>query len=809
MIESFKFKVLKRDGTIREFDMNKPVAALCKPFTEGLKMEVPEGIVDKFKEELEVFMAKQSNDVPLNIEIIQDFIRDFLIKENKSEAAENFILYREKRSIYREKQTKLHKNIVNKLYAKKIENQNANMDEASFGGRLGMAASEVSKSEALKMVPKKFRKNHENNLVYIHDLDHYVLGDHNCLTFPVDKASDEGFETRQTDVRGANSIGTALQLLAVEFQCQSLEQFGGVAAGHLDWSMVPYIRKTFVKKFKDGLKFKFGWDDLKADTYILKLIELNGNQVTIAKDMWKHPGWNPIIRHKVNSVYKFALEQTNKETHQGVEGLFHNLNTLQSRSGAQLPFSSINYGTCTLPEGQMMINAILDVTIEGLGKHHRTSIFPCGIFQYKKGINDSPGTPNYPLFRKALKATAKRIYPNYANCEWSVQKKAKEYDLHCRYEVLNDFDPDDVEMLVNAIKNDPKYAADRFRLRYNEDEGIRVIEEELPCELMGTMGCRTYNGADIWFKHSFEKNLKNWIHGLPLYDDIISAIQKDGRGNICPVTVIMPTIAMESIEYAKKSNPEPTEREKWNSFYTYLDKKIEEAKDMLIERFNYIASQNEASAKFMYTNRTMAGYVPEEGIISALRHGTLALGQLGLAETLQILFGCDHTTEKGMKYAKEIEKLFNERCAHFKEKYKLNIGVYYTPAENLCFTAMKRFKDKYGIIPNVSDKEYFTNSIHVPVYEEVNAFDKIDIESQLTGYSNAGCITYVEFPSTAINNIDAIEKIVNYAMDHDVPYFALNFPIDFCRSCHYQGDFNGTCPECGSHEIDELRRVTG
>ena len=245
------------------------------------------------------------------------------------------------------------------------------------------------------------------------------------------------------------------------------------------------------------------------------------------------------------------------------------------------------------------------------------------------------------------------------------------------------------------------------------------------------------------------------------------------------------------------------------AFMSLLDQKLHEAKDMLIERFNFIASQSPKAATFMYENHIMAGYVPEEGIRSALKHGTLAIGQLGLAETLQLLIGTDQTTETGMELAKKIEALFKKRCAEFKEEYKLNFGVYYTPAENLCKTAMIKFKQKYGVIPNVSDKKYFTNSIHVPVWHKLNAFEKIDIESQLTGYSSAGCITYVELDSSSIHNIDAIEKIVNYAMDKDIPYFAINVPNDLCLNCGFTGEMNDYCPQCGSTSIQQLRRVTG
>ena len=248
----------------------------------------------------------------------------------------------------------------------------------------------------------------------------------------------------------------------------------------------------------------------------------------------------------------------------------------------QLPFTSINYGTCTLPEGRMVTRAILDVSIEGLGKLHKTSIFPCGIFQCMKGVNRAPEDPNYDLFRLALKSTALRLYPNYVNVDWSVNAG---------------YDPDD------------------------------------PTTYTSTMGCRTYNGYDV--------------NGL--------GQKKDGRGNICPVTIILPTLAMEV-------------HGDFDKFMKLLDKKIHEAKDTLIERFEYICSQSPESAKFMYENGTMAGYIPEEGIRSALKHGTLVIGQIGMAETLQILIGKDHTDPEGMELAKKIEQLFKDRCAEFKQE---------------------------------------------------------------------------------------------------------------------------------------------
>ena len=541
----------------------------------------------------------------------------------------------------------------------------------------------------------------------------------NCLSVPFDKLLANGFNTRQTDVRPAQSVNTAFQLVAVLFQLQSLQQFGGVSATHLDWTMVPYVRKSFCKHFKDGLDYIE--DDVEYwDENTMKDLPINSDVYKFQK-----------------RAYEYALDMTIREVYQAVEGLYHNLNTLQSRSGNQLPFTSINYGTCTLPEGRMITKALLEVSIKGIGKLHKTPIFPCGIFQCARGINRKPGDPNYDLFRLALRSTASRLYPNYANVDWSGNAG---YD-----------------------KSDPK-------------------------TYFSTMGCRTANGYDI-----------NGFGQL-----------KDGRGNICPVTIIMPTLAMEAKnEVNKRIDTNIDERDYIAEFMLLLDKKIHEAKDMLIERFEWICSQSPDSAKFMYENGTMEGYIPEEGIRSALKHGTLALGQLGLAETLQILIGTDHTTERGMEVAKRIEQLFKDRCAQFKQEYKLNFGVYFTPAENLCYTAMKKFQKKYGKIENVSTNEYFTNSIHVPVWKNINPMEKIDIESQLTGYSSAGCITYIELPSSAKNNIDALEEIVNYAMDKDIPYFAINVPNDTCMECGYTDEIGKQCPMCGSTNIQRLRRVTG
>lgn len=320
--------------------------------------------------------------------------------------------------------------------------------------------------------------------------------------------------------------------------------------------------------------------------------------------------------------------------------------------------------------------------------------------------------------------------------------------------------------------------------------------------------CRTANGLDGNFtKEDYLKNIKSVINsGSIPKGEITSGAQKDGRGNICPVTVILPTLAMEA---KKKSEKRGTMEYIVDEFMSILEAAIEDAKDSLIERYKWICAQNPKSASFMYENKTMFGYHKEEGIQSALKHGTLAIGQIGVSQALQILIGENHTTEKGMELAKRIEKLFSDKCAEYKRNYHLNFGVYLTPAENLAFTSMKKFQKKYGVIPNVSDKEYFTNSIHVPVWEQIDPFQKIDVESQLTGYSSAGCITYVELEDSAKDNLPALQQIVNYAMEKDIPYFALNLRLSHCCECDYDGDIDSECPVCGAKDLDDSGNPTG
>lgn len=611
-------QVIKRDGRKVDFDHTKIISAIIKSF-QSIDGEITEEAIDRANLIANSIKRSIKKNQDISIEEIQDLVEKKLMDSCRKDVAKAYIVYREERTKERNKNNKLTKQIGEKITASNVENQNANVDENSFGGRVGEATNVLMKDYALNYImSEKARDNHLRNIIYTHDISSYPVGMHNCLSIPFDTLLAKGFNTRQTDVRSTNSVGTAFQLLAVGSQLQSLQQFGGVSATHLDWTMVPYVRKSFYKHFMNGMKY-INWNDWCNEQ--LKNIKIEDYPII--------DGTGTSIYEMNEMAFRYAMDMTEKECMQAVEGMYHNLNTLQSRSGNQLPFTSINYGTCTLPEGRLVIKCLLEGSLKGVGKYHKTPIFPCGIFQCMKGVNREPGDPNYDLFRLALKSTTKRLYPNYANVDWSGNAG---YDV-----------------------NDP-------------------------CTYFSTMGCRTANG---WDANGFGQ-------------------LKDGRGNICPVTIIMPTLAMMAKEKLKEEKNRFELKNKMQEdafdlnlvpiFMDLLDEKIHEAKDQLIERFEYICSQPASSAKFMYENNTMAGYVPEEGIISALKHGTLAIGNIGLAETLEILIGCNHTTEKGMRLAKRIYQLFKDRCSEFKKELHtfefdgfppttcyLNFGVYNTP----------------------------------------------------------------------------------------------------------------------------------
>ena len=480
--------VLKKDNKTKEcFQEHKIRHAIEKAY-KSLKREFDESVFEETLKVLGVDDSDTSESV-ISVYKIQDIIEDIIFKRGDKELYDAFHWVKKKW---------LEVEYEKKLMCKSIENQNANVDEYSFGGREAESASVYRKAYALdRCVSKRTKRLHENNENYIHDLDSLVSGKHNCLTEPLNKVLNEGAIVGQTNIRPAASINSAMQLTAVYFQIQSQEQFGGVSGSSYDWTMIPFVRKSFFKHYvinyikqNEELTFdriwKMSMDDI--DDWVNKHKEEYLNAFGLKFEDFRFGNQNKLDKNLVG----LALLDTKLEAMQAAEALIHNLNTLQSRPGSQLPFSSLNYGTCYIPEGQLIIECLLDASIRGTGKNHLTPIFPCGIFQLKKGINRKPGDPNYHLFRKALESTSKRIYPNYANCDWSNQKSWKKADIEVKERVIGELNEVETMMLIERLKNDKTLAEKLSILSFDNDKIVIDTEEKRRIAL------QTFPVADVW-----------------------------------------------------------------------------------------------------------------------------------------------------------------------------------------------------------------------------------------------------------------------------------------------------------------------
>ena len=705
--------VIKRDGTRVLFNPDKIVNAINKAMISAY------GSVYESDTAEEIADLIGSRGVDMSVEQIQDLVEGYLMKSEYPEVAKAYILYRDERSKARMRQSKLLKAVMRRTEATAVENSNANVDEKSFSGREKEASSDIQKIIALDYtLSPDVAQAHKDMLLYQHDMEKTNIGEHNCLFVDFKKIFTDGFVTRNGDVRPPSKYDTACQQYAVVFQCQSQVQFGGVGTVHADYDLAPFVAKSFYKHMRNYL------------TDVEGLTEENAEIVLNAK-------YSPVIidndKIKDTPAYKFAIRQLEREGIQASEALYHNLNTLESRAGSQVPFTSINFGRDTSTEGRFVSEKMLRASLSGVGKHHLTPIFPISIFQYKQGCNANPGDPNYDLKQLAIESLSKRIYPNFVNCDYSQA---------CE-------DPNN------------------------------------PDTYFATMGCRTMLGYD---RHS-------------------DSFNRVGRGNLVPNTMILPKLGIEyGICLGKRETPD------LEGFWSAFEDLLMLCEQGLLERFDIMVNQPPEAGPFMYQNGTMKD--SQNCVMSnyeALKHGTLAMGYIGIAEMCQALFGKNHAEDPEVHaFALKVVRKINEYAKEASERHNLNFSCYATPAEGLCHTAAKALRKQYGIIPNVTDKEFLTNSHHVPVWHKIGIFDKLAVEAPFCKYPTGGCITYVELDSTFVKNTKAIEQIIDYAFKElDIPYLAFNFPIDSCLDCGFQGEFNDACPECGSHNIQQLRRVTG
>lgn len=709
--------VIKRDGRENPFNSEKIYVAVMKAFNEREKKD---GNVIPEKEDIAKQIAKEISESSKNkmtVEEIQDIVETKLMKSSRPEVAKDYILYRDKRTVVRDRKNKLVQKVMIRAKSQINEHSNANVDEESFSGREKEASADIGKTIALEYegLSKEVAEAHKIMLIYQHDLEKAIYGVHNCLNLYFQYIFKHGFKTRNGDVRPPKSFSTACQLVAVAFQCQSQVQFGGVGTIHLDYDLAPFVRMSFSKHFKEGLK----WVEHESEEYINHVPDSIGIEDEEAK------------YH--TEAYKYAMEMLEKEGSQSAQGLYHNLNTLESRQGSQVPFTSINLGRDTTPEGRMVTRWMLEASIDGIGKFHLTSIFPISIFQYKVGCNANKEDANYDLKQLALESMSKRIYPNWCNCDWS---------------------------------------------QAHEDE-------DNPDTYFSTMGCRTLVGYDR--------------HGLGYI--------RQGRGNNVPNTIILPKLGIEFGTCLGKRT-EPDLKGFWDAF----EETLKLCEKGLLERFEIMIEQSPKAAPFMYQNNTIQDAKEcKESVYNALKHNTLAIGYIGVAEMCVALFGKNHAEDKKVhEFALSVVKRINEFAAEASERNDLNFSCYATPAEGLCRTALKALREQYGIIKNVTSHEFLTNSHHVPVYQGISIYDKLRVEAPFCKYPTGGCITYVELDSTFVKNLKAVEDIIDYAFKVlDIPYLAFNFPIDSCLDCGYQGEFNDCCPMCHSKHIQQLRRVTG
>ncbi|MEK4076334.1 anaerobic ribonucleoside triphosphate reductase [Paenibacillus sp. FSL M7-0656] len=596
--------------------------------------------------------------------------------------------------------------------------ENANLNGDSFSGKMSRLGSETAKWHALRHVlPEELAQAVENGDLYVHDLDQYALGTTNCIFIPFDRLLAAGFNTGNGSVRTPQTIMSAMALVAIIFQSQQNSQYGGVSANKIDWDLAPYVQRSFRKHYRKGQRL-FGENVLIGDEQLhLDSIE---------------------AKNQCPRAYAFAYEETELETGQAAESLIHNLNTMSSRAGGQIPFTSLNYGLCTSAEGRLVSRSLLEATIRGLG-NGETPVFPQHIFQCKQGINQAQGEPNYDLFRLAVSCSSRRMYPNFVN--------------------------------VDASFNLPFY--------HPED----------PDTIIATMGCRTRTLAD-----RFGRN------------------RQSGKGNLSFNTINLVKLGIRfGICQGARAVADRA------GFYTALESVMHNAASGLLHRYRIQTLQPAKASDFMMREGVWEGgeqLGPNEPVAELLKHGTLSLGFIGLAECMTALYGRHHGQDPHVhREALNIIRTMREFCDRMSEQHNLNITLFATPAEGLSGKFTKIDRERYGIIPGVNDREYYTNSFHIPVYHTLPAYRKIELEAPFHTLCNAGAISYVELDGNVRANTAAFLRIVQYALAQDIGYFSINHPIDRCPACGYEGVIGNVCPNCEAHEnhvhFQRLRRVTG
>ena len=747
MVKEEVLSVIKRNGKKVDFDGSKIALAIKKGFDSIKKEDEPSKYTEK--DVNLVYHAvinkieKQYQD-KIKIEEIQDLIENEL-KKKYPDVYESFSEYRLRRSQSRQmfsEDKKIHKFLksIEGLGLKTASEEDAKRENANIDGNTAMGTmlqygSTISKEFAKAyMMKPKFAAAHDDGDIHIHDMDFLAMGTTTCCQINLEKLFKNGFDTGHGRIREPQDISTYAALAAIAVQSNQNDQHGGQSIPAFDYYMAPGVLKTFKRQFKqevyDLADYSGFLEFINMDRLIKEIDKLNSIEfdIHIFDSFIKE---SDQMNRLFEMSYKKALEKTERKTYQAMEGFIHNLNTMHSRAGAQVPFSSINFGTDTSPEGRMVIKNFLLSTEKGLG-NGETPIFPVSIFKVKEGINYNKEDKNYDLFKLACRVSAKRLFPNFS--------------------------------FIDAPHNLPYYK-----------EGDYNTE-------IAYMGCRTRVISDVTDKNN----------------QIVT-----GRGNLSFTSINLPRIGIKhGICLKEREKPD------MKGFFEDLGNMMDLVKDQLLERFEIQCSKRVYNFPFLlgqgiWNDGEKLG--PTDRIRKLLKHGSLSIGFIGLAETLKALIGEHHgESEEAEKLGLKIIKFMRERCDQYAEEYNLNFSCFATPAEGLAGRFVAMDKAIFGKIKGVTDREYYTNSFHVPVYYNISITDKIKKEAPFHALTNAGHISYIELDGDTASNVDAIEAVVRIMKESGIGYGAINHPVDRDPVCGYVGVINDVCPKCGRKEFEEI-----
>lgn len=739
-------RIIKRDGRVVEFDQSKISSAIRKAYMSVYKYaENYDDRSDKYANQVVKEVRKRySEDCTPTVENIQDIVEKVLIKNNDVDIAKEYILYRDKRNNAREMNSKLMGTMRDLTFKESKEHdlkrENANIDGDTAMGTMLRYGSEASKQfYEMYLIKPEIAKAHRDGDIHIHDEDFYALTE-TCCQIDIAKLFKDGFSTGHGFLREPSNIITAAALACIAIQANQNDQHGGQSIPNFDYGLAPYVAKSFVKNvikyldMNDVIEKDIESVKTMLDIYLQKyilILDEKGLEYT-EKVIHDIVGTDYVIPERCVSK---AISYTKKDTFQAMEALIHNLNTMHSRAGAQIPFSSLNYGTDTSEEGRMVMKSILDATWEGLG-NGETPIFPIQIFKLKEGVSYNPEDPNYDLFKLACKVSAKRLFPNFS------------------------------------------FIDSKFNLQY--------YKPGHPETEVTYMGCRTRVMGNV-------------------YDP--SREIAFGRGNLSFTSINLPRLAIKTaLEYSEI--PDIMLETKVAHFMNLLDEKIDMVFEQLLDRFEVQAKRKVRNYPFLmgqgiWIDSDKLG--PDDEIREIIKHGSLSVGFIGLAETLKELTGKHHgESERSQEIGLSIVSHIRERCDKKAEETGLNFTCLATPAEGLSGRFVRLDKKKYGVIPEVTDRDYYTNSFHVPVYYPIDAYHKIHLEAPYHAFTNAGHISYVEVDGDPLQNLDAFEDIIRIMHDEGIGYGSINHPVDRDPLCGYTGIIGDTCPRCGRHDGEEI-----